>query len=250
MALSRATLLCVFAIIILLAGCASTATSAPGPTTRAPTAAQTQAAQTPSAATAAATGTAAATVPTARPSPSPPGLDPTGVVEAYFAAINTRDYTEAWSLGGDNLGQSYSAFVAGFADTAEDTIESLSATGTTVSVQFMATNTDGTTADYAGTYTVNGQAIAGASINQIGGQPPQAGCGAPANPYGFNYCGVGSLITSPPPDICRYFSCIGYFRQGNGHMVECEDGTVSMSGGIDGACSDHDGVKQPVYDGS
>jgi LPXTG-motif cell wall-anchored protein len=30
-------------------------------------------------------------------------------------------------------------------------------------------------------------------------------------------------------------------------MVECQDGTVSMSGGISGACSDHGGEKQAVY---
>ena len=250
MALSRAKLLCAFATILLLAGCASKGTSASGPTTHTPTSATAQAAQTSSAATAAAATTAATTAPTALPSPSPPGLTPAGVVEAYFAAINGRDYTEAWSLDGDNLGQSYGAFVAGFADTAEDAIESLSVTGTTVAIQFTATNTDGSTADYEGTYTVNGQAITGASIGQVGGPPPQAGCGAPANPYGFTYCDVGSLITSPPDNICDYFRCIDNFSNGNGYMVECEDTTVSMSGGIDEACSDHGGVKQAVYSGS
>lgn len=245
MALSRATLLCAFATTVLLAGCASTATRASGPTSPAApstagTATPTQAAQTSPPASAPAT---------APPPASPPGLTPAGVVEAYFAAINSRDYTEAWSLGGDNLGQSYGTFVAGFADTAEDTIESLTPNGATVNVQFMATNTDGTTAGYAGTYTVTGQAITGASISQVAGPPSQTLCGAPANPYHYNYCGVGGAITSPPPDICSYFSCIDNFGNGNGYMVECADGKVSMSGGIDGACSDNGGVKQQVYSG-
>ncbi|HEY3868231.1 MAG TPA: hypothetical protein VGM10_07760 [Actinocrinis sp.] len=245
MALSRTALLCVFATTLLLAGCASTAKSASGPTSRAAapaTTAQTQTSQTQ-------TSSAAPAPVASAPPASPPGLTPAGVVEAYFAAVNSRDYTEAWSLGGDNLGQSYGTFVAGFADTAEDTVDSLSANGANVAVQFTATNTDGTTAGYAGTYTVTGQAITGASIAQVAGPPPQTLCGAPANPYGYNYCGSGGKITSPPQDICDYFSCIDYFQKGNGYMVECEDGMVSMSGGFSEACNDHGGVKQQVYSG-
>jgi len=83
--------------------------------------------------------------------------------------------------------------------------------------------------------------------------PPSGGgsglCGAPANPYGFNYCGRGGLIYSPPTDICNYFACIGNFWNGTGYMVECADGMVSMSGGRQGACSYHEGELQPVYSG-
>jgi hypothetical protein len=32
-------------------------------------------------------------------------------------------------------------------------------------------------------------------------------------------------------------------------MVECNDGTYSMSGGIRGACSYHSGEERPVYSG-
>ena len=74
-------------------------------------------------------------------------------------------------------------------------------------------------------------------------------CGAPSNPYGFNYCQRGSLVTSPPLDICNYFSCIGNFWNGTGYMEECADGMVSMSGGRQGACSYHGGEQQPVYGG-
>jgi hypothetical protein len=74
-------------------------------------------------------------------------------------------------------------------------------------------------------------------------------CGAPANPYGYNFCGRGSLITNPAPDVCVYFDCIPNFDNGTGYMVECHDAMYSMSGGRQGACSYHDGVWRPVYSG-
>jgi len=70
---------------------------------------------------------------------------------------------------------------------------------------------------------------------------PAKFCGAPANPYGYNYCGRGSDVYSPPADICNYFSCIANFGNGTGYMEECQDSTVSMSGGRRGACSHHGG---------
>lgn len=79
--------------------------------------------------------------------------------------------------------------------------------------------------------------------------PPPSTCGAPSNPYGYNFCGVGGYVTSPPSDICDYFSCIGNFWNGRGYMVECNDGTYSMSGGISGACSYHGREDRPVYSG-
>ena len=71
-------------------------------------------------------------------------------------------------------------------------------------------------------------------------------CGAPANPYGFNYCGRGADVTSPPADICNYFSCIANFNKGVGYMAECNDGMVSMSGGRKNSCSHHGGELRPV----
>jgi hypothetical protein len=72
-------------------------------------------------------------------------------------------------------------------------------------------------------------------------------CGAPANPYGYNFCGRGGLISNPAPDVCVYFDCIPNFDNGTGYMVECHDAMYSMSGGRQGACSHHDGVWRPVY---
>jgi hypothetical protein len=83
-------------------------------------------------------------------------------------------------------------------------------------------------------------------------RPPQTTaapslCGAPANPYGYNFCGRGGLITNPKPDVCVYFDCIPNFDNGTGYMVECHDAMYSMSGGRQGACSYHGGVWRPVY---
>ena len=82
-----------------------------------------------------------------------------------------------------------------------------------------------------------------ASAATVTSQPQPASnlCGAPANPYGYNYCGKGSEVDDPPADICTYFSCIKNFHNGTGYMEECRDQTVSMSGGRRGACSSHGG---------
>lgn len=79
--------------------------------------------------------------------------------------------------------------------------------------------------------------------------PKPSTCGAPSNPYGYNFCGTGGFVTSPPGDICNYFGCIANFWNGHGYMVECNDGTYSMSGGIRGARSYHGGEDRPVYSG-
>lgn len=79
--------------------------------------------------------------------------------------------------------------------------------------------------------------------------PKPSTCGAPSNPYGYNFCGVGGFVTSPASGVCDYFDCIDNFWNGRGYMVECNDGTYSMSGGIRGACSYHGGEDRPVYSG-
>jgi len=78
---------------------------------------------------------------------------------------------------------------------------------------------------------------------------PVSLCGAPSNPYRLNLCGRGSFVYSPPSDVCSYFNCIANFPNGRGYMVECQDGTYSMSGGISGACSHHDGESKAVTRG-
>jgi hypothetical protein len=78
---------------------------------------------------------------------------------------------------------------------------------------------------------------------------PVSLCGAPKNPYGYNFCGRGGYVVDPEPDVCTYFDCIDNFWNGQGHMQECQDGTYSMSGGRPGSCSHHGGNLRPVYRG-
>ncbi|NYF57160.1 hypothetical protein [Micromonospora purpureochromogenes] len=71
-------------------------------------------------------------------------------------------------------------------------------------------------------------------------------CGAPANPYGYNYCG-GSYIDDPAADVCDWFDCVDTFWNGKGYLVQCEDGLVSMTGVPGGPCADHGGTRRPGY---
>jgi hypothetical protein len=100
-------------------------------------------------------------------SPGPPSA-PAGVVQAYFAAINKRDYSTAWQLGGSSLGGSYAAFVQGFSTTAKDTVTILLSSGNVVTVRLVAEQTDGSTKTFAGTYTVTDGIITSSNVQQTG----------------------------------------------------------------------------------
>ena len=77
--------------------------------------------------------------------------------------------------------------------------------------------------------------------------PPPSTCGAPANPWGYNFCG-GNLIYSPPGNFCSFFNCIpSFWKSTLGYVDECKDGTYSHSGGRQGACSYHGGEMRPLY---
>ncbi|MET8980919.1 hypothetical protein ABZX85_35490 [Streptomyces sp. NPDC004539] len=91
---------------------------------------------------------------------------PEGVVTAYFAAINSRDYATAWSLGGKNLDSDYDAFVTGFATTRSDTITITSVQGDDVALTLEALQTDGTTKTFDKVYTVSGGEIVKSTGNQ------------------------------------------------------------------------------------
>ena len=73
-------------------------------------------------------------------------------------------------------------------------------------------------------------------------RPPavQSLCGAPTNPWGYNFCG-GPVIAAPPANFCTYFACIANFWNGRGYVMQCRDATFSKSGGISGSCSSHGG---------
>ncbi|HWL37647.1 MAG TPA: hypothetical protein VNQ77_15785 [Frankiaceae bacterium] len=72
-------------------------------------------------------------------------------------------------------------------------------------------------------------------------------CGAPANPWGYNFCGRGSVISRPPSAFCDYFDCIASFWEStNGYVMQCDDGMFSHSGGRQGSCSHHGGNDRPL----
>jgi hypothetical protein len=91
---------------------------------------------------------------TSESTPVPPDAEPIAVVQAYFDAINAHDYRRAWDLGGKNVGQSYDSFAAGFATTDHDILAIQSTQGNMVVADLTAVQTDGTTRNFHGTYTV------------------------------------------------------------------------------------------------
>ncbi|MGW2566895.1 hypothetical protein [Streptomyces sp. NPDC001537] len=104
----------------------------------------------------------------ATPAASSTPTDPASVVESFYAAINAHDYRRAWDLGGSHLGQPYYAsFAGGFADTAADVISIDNANGNTVDVHLHTVHTDGSTADYAGSYIVENGTITHGSLHLV-----------------------------------------------------------------------------------
>jgi hypothetical protein len=79
---------------------------------------------------------------------------PGAVVEAYIRAVNARDWGAAWRLGGMYLSASYAAMVDGYAETARDTIRSITVIGDHVTVRLRAEETDGTVQVYRMEYVV------------------------------------------------------------------------------------------------
>ncbi len=109
---------------------------------------------------------ASTTGPTTAPGQAAP-VAPAAVVGAYFRAINHHRYARAWALGGRNTGETYSQFVSGFSDTAHDAIQISSVSGGVVTARLVATQTDGTTQIYQGTYTVAGGQITQFNISRV-----------------------------------------------------------------------------------
>jgi hypothetical protein len=108
-----------------------------------------------------------ATTPTPTPittSAKPSASGPDVAVVAYFAAINAHEYEEAWELGGKNVSPSYRTFVDGFAKTVNDDVTIDSVSGDTVTVTLIATQSDGSSVTYKGTYTVSGEVIVGSHM--------------------------------------------------------------------------------------
>lgn len=157
----RQILLPAAAIAILLGGCATTAVqghpvAAPGRGRPAPSTSRTVP-PLPSEAPSSPEPTSdppSSEPPTSESTPPGPDAEPIAVVQAYFDAINAHDYRRAWDLGGKNVGQSYESFAAGFATTDHDILSIQSTEGNMVVADLTAVQTDGTTRNFHGTYTV------------------------------------------------------------------------------------------------
>jgi hypothetical protein len=102
----------------------------------------------------------------ASPSPPPPGVL-AATVRSYYAAINHHRYARAWRLGGRNTGETYHAYISGFAGTAHDTVTIQSVSGDVVTAQLVAQQTNGTVKTYQGSYTVEGGVITRFSVQQV-----------------------------------------------------------------------------------
>jgi hypothetical protein len=78
--------------------------------------------------------------------------------------------------------------------------------------------------------------------------PPPNLCGAPPNPWNYNFCGRGGTISAPPGNLCLYFKpCTGTFwTSTKGYVEQCVDGYYSHSGGRPGSCSTHGGNRRPL----
>jgi hypothetical protein len=69
---------------------------------------------------------------------------------------------------------------------------------------------------------------------------------------------VAAGPVTPPPSpappsgasFCNSHACIANFDNGNGYIVQCNDGMWSHSGGLSGACSYHGGESSNIYTGS
>ena len=111
----------------------------------------------------------------AQPAAQPPAYDSPpqadlNVVEQYFYEISSGDYSDAWAMGGVNIaGTDYNTWVAGYATTTSVALDSDTDLGNgAVQVRFTATQSDGGSTSYAGTYYVSGGVITSASITQTG----------------------------------------------------------------------------------
>lgn len=105
-----------------------------------------------------------------------------GVVEAFFTAINDRDWQRVWQLGGKNLGtgkySTYHAMISGYRCTDRDVlVGSPTSNGEVVSGSFRAYEANGAAhavQRYVFSYVVRGSVIVSGQFHVSGSPPP--GC--------------------------------------------------------------------------
>ena len=103
--------------------------------------------------------------------PAPAITDPWAVVSAYYGAVESQDYAEAWHLYSPEFQVtqgSYESWVAGYANTGETDLQESGEAGDTVYITVNAVDlATGSVQTYAGTYTVGGGLIISASMKLI-----------------------------------------------------------------------------------
>ncbi len=118
-----------------------------------------------------ATGRSATASPTASSTPTTRTTSANGTpqttVRAYYQAINNGDYARAWAINtyAHRLSD-YASYKQGFSGTKDVVLTIDYVTGDTVTVSFVAYQTNGTQKDFSGNYVVNNGQIVGASISQ------------------------------------------------------------------------------------
>jgi hypothetical protein len=84
--------------------------------------------------------------------------------------------------------------------------------------------------------------VAGGSSREGGsGQSPGESAPNEHSGSGGEKEGPGSTSHAEDTQFCSTHTCIANFENGNGTVVECNDGEWSHSGGLSGACSHHGG---------
>jgi hypothetical protein len=184
--------------------------------------------------------TSQATAPGAPQSNSSAGVDATNAVSNYWQAISSGDFQGAYGYLGPGQ-EAESTWIASHqgagiqSATFSGTATSVGSDTATVHVDFLETQ-DQTSGcrDWSGDYQMVEQGgswlIAKAQIT-------------PSSCSGTTPAPAASTSTSAGTEagFCTTHTCIPNFPNGNGYIVQCQDGEWSHSGGLPGACSDHGG---------
>lgn len=102
------------------------------------------------------------------PVAQPDLTSPVAVVTQFYQDLNNQDYSDAWLLGGDNIGNApYDSWVAGYDTTESISVNTIgSFSNGTVWANITSVHTDGSVQTFYGTYTVSDGEIVGADISQ------------------------------------------------------------------------------------
>ena len=189
------------------------------------------------------------------------------LVRRHYQQLNRGRFGDAWQNLSSQLQEEsggYHDWREGYAFTEGTYIERASATSeaaqtVSVEVEFNSDDLDAcgnhVAQQFEGVWhTVIGASpsLADAEIVKTGGGDPIRDVGLcpavveptpPTADYAEQYREELGDSYEPALDFCDTHECIPNFGNGRGYPVQCEDGTWSQSGGIQGACSWHGGVR-------